>query len=148
MPRARQLPDRKTLEKWHASRMTFKAMAEKFNAEHPEFDDVTDRAFMNACRRYGFPTRNLKHDELIPWTLRPDHTKLYDTEMIRRFSARMQGKQFDAEMDQKINAWFQNLNDAKSILVYRKDTQQGWVPVKRKPTDDPKLPVRLPPKRK
>lgn len=138
----RVIPDKNTLEKWRKEGLTHQAMADRFNGTRPTEKPVSRQAFTNACGRYGLVV-NLKHDEWLPANMRPEHQKLYDTEMIRRWSARKQGKKFGPKPNQKINAWLQNLRDAGAILLYRRDTQQGWWPVPRQPTDDPNVPVRV-----
>lgn len=136
----RQTPDNNTLRKWHEEGLTHQAMADRWEAEtHVR---VTRQAFRNACGAAGL-VRNMKHDEWLPANMRPEHQKLYDSEMIRRWSARKQGKKFDATENQRINAWLQNLTDAGAILVYRRNTQQGWWPVPRQATDEPNVPVRV-----
>lgn len=143
MPFQRELPDDETLVEWWEEGLTFPQMAARFNSARTG-KPVTGNAFGTACRRLGLG-RNLHHDEWLPRNMHPDHQKLYDTEMIRRWSARRQGKQFEPEEDQRINAWLQALNDAGAILWYERETQQGWWPVKREPTDDPNVPVRVRP---
>jgi hypothetical protein len=136
----RVLPDKNTLEHWHEEGLTHQEMANRFYALTGH--RCTRQAFRNACGRYGL-TRNYSHDEWLPADLRREHQRLYDTEMIRRWSARKQGKKYDAKEEQRINAWLQNLRDAGAILVYKRDTMQGWWPVHREPTDDPNVPVRV-----
>lgn len=138
----RVLPDQNTLTKWFEEGLTHQEMADRFNAETNR--TVTRQSFARACGRYGL-TRNLKHDEWLPKNMHPDHQKLYDTEMIRRWSARKQGKKFPPVEEQRINAWLQILADAGAILWYERETEQGWWPVKRQASDDPNVPVRLPP---
>lgn len=141
----RQLPDRQTLQQWfEVDRLTHQQMADRFNnsPERQGMRPVTRQAFTRACGRYGLTTY-LHHDEWLPKDMRPEHTKLYDTEMIRRWSARKQGKRFDEVEEQRINAWLQNLTDAGAIMLYKRDTQMGWWPVPRQPTDDPNVPVRV-----
>jgi hypothetical protein len=142
----RVLPDRATLKKWHASGMTYQAMADRWNptliAEGK--DPVTRQSFSTACHRHGFDRRKLDHSDVLPKGMRLEHQTLYDTEMIRRWNARRKGKKFPPVEDQRINGWLQGLNDAKVVLKYERNTQSGWKPVKRLPTDDPECPVRLP----
>lgn len=141
---SRDLPDLITLRRWYDEepRLSAQQMADRLFEQTGV--RVTRHAFSAAWARNGFPPRNLRHNDLLPANMRLDHQKLYDTEMIRRFSARRQGKVFDEKEEQRINSWLLNLRDAKVVLVYRRDTQKGWHPVKRRPTDDPDLPVRLP----
>lgn len=142
----RVLPDKNTLWKWYNDEgLSHTEMAERFNnlPERQGQEPVTRQAFWQQCDRHGFPPRNLSHREVLPANMHPDHSKLYDTEMIRMWDARRQGKKFPPKIDQKINAWLQNLNDAKAILVYRRNTIAGWKPVPRKPSDDKDSPVRL-----
>lgn len=141
MPTERWLPDKNTLTKWHEAGLSYPEMADRWFEESGV--RKTPAAFGQACRREGL-FRNLKHDVWLPRNMRPEHQKAYDSEMIRRWSAREQGKKFSAIEDQRINGWLQNLRDADAILWYDADTQQGWWPVKRQASDDPNVPVRLP----
>lgn len=142
----RVLPDKNTLWKWYDGEgLSHTEMAERFNAlpERQGEEPVKRQAFWQACNRYGFPPRNLSHKQALPHNMHPDHSKLYDTEMIRMWDARRQGKKFEPKIEQKINAWLQNLDDAKVVLVYRRRTIRGWHPVPRLPSDDKTMPMRL-----
>lgn len=140
MPTPREIPDRDVLTKWHNAGLTYKQMADRW------YDETkirkTSQAFGKACRKAGL-LRNLHHDKWLPRNMRPEHMKLYDTEMIRRWSAREQGKKFPDVEDQRINAWLQNLADAGAILWYNPDTVQGWHTVRRRSDDEPGAPVRV-----
>lgn len=139
MPFERELPDDETLAKWHAEGLTYPQMHKRWGNPN-----VGSDAFGVACRRLGL-FRNMHHDKWLPRNMHPDHQKLYDTEMIRRWSAREQGKKFPAVEDQRINAWLQNLADAGAILWYDRETIEGWHPVKRVPSDPAGVPVRVKP---
>lgn len=142
----RVLPDKNTLWKWYNDEgLSHTEMAKRFNAlpERQGEEPVTRHAFWQRCNRDGFPPRNLSHQEVLPANMHPDHVKLYDTEMIRMWHARELGKKFPPKIDQKINSWLQNLNDAKAILEYRRKTIDGWKPVRRRPSDIKGCPVRI-----
>lgn len=141
---ARVLPDKNTLQKWYSEELlTYQAMADRFNSSRPGEKPVTHVAFHQACKRHGFPPRNMSHADVLPANMDPDHVKLYDTEMIRMWDCRRKGKTYPPKIDQKINAWLQNLHDAKVVLIYKRRTLDGWKPVPRVPTDIKGCPVRL-----
>lgn len=140
MPTPRELPGADVLRHWHEEGLTYQQMADRWEAQ--SHFRKTPQAFGKACRKAGL-FRNLSHDKWLPRNMRPEHQKLYDTEMIRRWSARQQGKQFDETEDQRINAWLQNLADADAILWYNPDTVEGWHPVRRRSDDEPGVPVRV-----
>jgi hypothetical protein len=140
MPTPREIPDLDVLTKWHNEGLTYGQMADRWYEETRI--RKTPAAFGKACRKARL-FRNLSHDEWLPRNMRPEHQKLYDPEMIRRWSARKQGKKFDEVENQRINAWLQNLMDADAILWYDPDTVEGWHPVRRRSDDEPGVPVRL-----
>lgn len=135
------LPPKGVLQRWYNQGMSYAEMARVHNAATNQ--DLTRQSFYMACKRHGISEpQNYDHSAVLPPDLRPEHTKLYDTDMIRRWDARRQGKVYDKRMDQKINGWLANLNDAKVVLVYRRNTQKGWHTVPRRPSDEPDFPMR------
>lgn len=147
---ARKLPDDETIVKWHLSGITFQEMANRWN---PVLigrgeDPVGSAAFNMKCFRLGLPARNMRHDDLIPWTpIRREHNDLYIVCMLRKESARRAGvPRFDPshpncdETDlQRLNSWIQGLkegNNGKGVVVhYDPDTLEGWWYVNRRKSD-------------
>lgn len=135
------LPPKSVLEQWYADGVSYAEMARRHNAATNQ--SLTRQAFYMACKRLGISEPvNYDHTAVLPPNLRPAHTKLYDTQMIRQWDARRQGKVYGAREDQKINGWLANLNDAKVVLVYRRNTQKGWHTSPRLPSDEPDFPMR------
>lgn len=135
------LPSRHVLQQWYDDGVSYADMARRHNAATNQ--TLTRQAFYQACRRYGISERLLyDHSAVLPPNMRPDHSKLYDTDMIRRWDARRQGKEFPERDDQRINGWLANLNDAKVVLLYKRNTQKGWHTVPRLPSDEPDFPMR------
>lgn len=135
------LPPKSVLARWYSEGMSYADMARKHNADTNQ--NLTRQAFSQACKRYKISENvHYDHSAVLPPNLRPEHTKLYDTQMIRRWDARRQGKVYPKRDDQRINGWLANLNDAKVVLEYRRNTQAGWHPVPRKPSDEKDFPMR------
>lgn len=135
------LPPKSVLQQWYGEGLSYADMARRHNAATGE--NRTRQAFYMACSRYGISEpQNLDHKAVLPPNMRPEHSKLYDTQMIRQWDARRQGKTYGAREDQKINGWLAHLNDAKVVLLYKPNTQQGWWPVPRKPSDEKDYPMR------
>jgi hypothetical protein len=137
----RTLPSKSVLERWYNDGMNYAEMARRHNKATNQ--NLTRQAFFQACKRLGISEpANFDHSAVLPPNLRPEHTKLYDTQMIRKWDARRQGKVYGHREDQKINGWLANLNDAKAVLLYKPNTQKGWHTVPRLPSDEPDFPMR------
>lgn len=135
------LPSKRVLEQWYAEGVSYAEMARRHNEATNQ--SLTRQAFFMACRRHGIADAiNYDHSAVLPPDLRPEHSKHYDTNMIRRWDARRQGKVYPDRDNQRINGWLANLNDAKVVLEYRRNTQQGWHPVPRLPSDEKDFPMR------
>lgn len=135
------LPPKSVLERWYREGVSYAEMARRHN--EAENLATTRQSFFMACRRLGISERTTyDHSAVLPPNLRPEHTKLYDTQMIRQWDSRRQGKVYPAREDQKINGWLAHLNDAKVVLVYRRNTQKGWHTALRLPSDEPDFPMR------
>lgn len=135
------LPPKSVLARWYGEGVSYTEMAQRHNAATGQ--NRTRQAFYQACKRLGISEpRNYDHSGVLPPNLRPEHSKLYDTDMIRQWDARRQGKVFSERLDQRINGWLANLNDAKVVLVYKRNTQKGWHTAPRLPSDEPDFPMR------
>jgi hypothetical protein len=137
----RVLPSERVLQQWYDDGLSYADMARRHNAATNQ--NLTRQAFFMACKRLGISERSAyDHSAVLPPDLRPEHSRLYDTQMIRRWDARRQGKVYSDRDNQRINGWLANLNDAKVVLVYRRNTQKGWHTVPRRPSDEPDFPMR------
>lgn len=135
------LPSKTVLQRWYDDGVSYADMARRHNAATNQ--NLSRQSFFMACKRYEISERTTyDHSSVLPPNLRPEHTKAYDTQMIRRWDSRRQGKVYEARDDQRINGWLANLNDAKVVLEYRRNTQKGWHTVPRLPSDEPDFPMR------
>lgn len=135
------LPSKTVLKRWYDDGMSYADMARRHNAATNQ--SLTRQAFFMACKRLGISERqSYDHSAVLPPKLRPQHTKDYDTQMIRRWDARRQGKVYGERDDTRINGWLANLNDANCVLLYKPNTQKGWHAVPRLPSDEKDYPMR------
>lgn len=144
----RNTPDDDTIIEWHLAGVTYREMADRWNATRPGHDPVTESAFNMKCRRLGLPLRQMRHEDLIPWTpIRKEHNNEYMVNMLRREGARRAGaprftpghKLCDETDLQRLNSWIQGLhegNKGRGVVVhYDPETLQGWHYVNRVKAD-------------
>jgi hypothetical protein len=133
----RATPDVAVLKHWYyVEKLTYQEMADRWYDETGV--QLTFQAFGNACKRYGFEPRSVKHSggDLIPWSpILPDHTGKYIHVRLINEDARRKGKKFDEKETQRMNAWLQGLHDDNAVIAYRPDTIKGWWRVEREPGD-------------
>lgn len=138
MGRARRMPDEATLRRWYLDeQLSHREMVERWFAESGE--RASTSGMLMKCQSYDwYVPRYLKHSGTpeLPWTnIRTEHADMHDPSMLRKESARRQGKVFDAEMDGLIDAYLRGLNEDNCVVAYYRETQEGWKHVPRLKTD-------------
>lgn len=86
-----------------------------------------------AIHRAGLSSRAKKYPDEIPWTVKEEHLTHYAARMLRTLGRRRAGIQNSAEMDQRLDAWLNLLNEEHSVVAYIPNTDQGFFYVDGKP---------------
>jgi hypothetical protein len=138
MGRARSMPDEQLLKSWFQAGVSYKQMVELWfeisgeRASHP--------AMLGKCQRYDwYEPRQMKHAGglLTPWTnIRDEHTYLHDIQMLRKESARRAGHKFNETQNKRIDGYLKGLKEDDCVVMYRRDTIEGFFHVKRRKGDE------------
>lgn len=147
MGRARRMPEEATLRSWYLDeKLPYAEMVERWYQSSGE--TASTSGMLMKCKTYDwYVPRYLTHkgSPELPWTnIRREHLDMHDPSMLRKESARRQGKAYSPEDDAAIDAYLRGLNEDACVVEYRRDTQAGWWHVPRKKTDAPGTYVRLP----
>lgn len=94
-----------------------------------------------ALHRAGKASPAKKYPREIPWDTTGQHNMHYAARMLRLLGRRNAGVRNSVEADAKLDAWLAKLEDAKAVVVYVPDTEEGFFYVQEKP-DVPGIPVK------
>lgn len=146
MGRAESMPDEATMRRWYLDeQITYREMVERWQVASGV--TATPAGMAARCSKYDwFVPRNMRHmgSELTPWMdIRPEHQDLHDIKMLRRESARRQGRVWDdPEVAKNLDAYLRGLNEDECVVEYRRNTKRGFWHVPRRSGEEY---VRLPP---
>lgn len=138
------MPDEATLRRWYLEEhVPFRVMVERWEAISGI--TVTPQGMAAKCSKYDwFVPRNMRHmgTDLTPWMdIRTEHQDCHDIAMLRKESARRQGKKFSRDANARIDAYLRGLNEDECVVEYRRDSKKGFHHVPRLPGEEY---VRLP----
>lgn len=99
---------------------------------------VTRAAIGMAINRYGLKssTERDRYDDLLPWSIKPEHRQHRDAKHLRYESRRRRGKSLSEGELRRLENWKLALRDAGAVVYYEPNTDQGWHWVPREPQDD------------
>ncbi|MFI2674001.1 hypothetical protein ACH5AU_31345 [Streptomyces albidoflavus] len=150
MPAHSKIVDEREVKKWFAEGRTYawmvKQYLEKYNVK------TTVSMWANYRRRNGLERRQVRDDDLIPWHVEGKHRWRYDVMMLRLEARRRAEVDLDQRDEQRLTSWLAELKEAKAVIHYDPETEEGffWVPrpAGAKPTDLIREPERKTTKRR
>ena len=89
----------------------------------------------SAIHRAGLSGPNKKYDDEIPWTVKQEHLTHYAARMLRLLGRRRQGIANSQEMDDRLDAWLEQLREAHAVVTYIPETREGWFYVDGEPNE-------------
>lgn len=128
---ARILPPASRLRQLVAQGMTHQQIADLITREtgHP----VGRSTVSAALHRAGEAQMAKRYPQEIPWRVREEHQSHYAARMLRLLGRRRKGIANSTEMDQRLDAWLKQLEDAGAVVTYVPDTEDGFFYVKGEP---------------
>ena len=104
--------------------MTHREIAETITREtgHP----VRRSSVSAAIHRAGLSSSAKKYSDEIPWTVREEHLTHYAARMLRLLGRRRAGIQNSTEMDNRLDAWLDQLTQSHAVVVYVPETTEGF----------------------
>ena len=118
--------------------MTHAQIAEKVSKETGY--SVSRSTVSAALHRAGEAARAKRYPEELPWVIREEHQSHYAPRMLRLLGRRRKGIRNSAEMDARLDSWLRQLEEAKAVVVYVPETEDGFFYVEGTP-DIPGIPV-------
>lgn len=125
------IPDLRELELWMRSGLTPKECSDRYAARG---EHVPPGTISVARWRHGWPGSKMDHTALIPWTIEPQHRRLFDHVMLEAESQRRAGKALTPSREQQLNAWLARLSENDAVVHYH--PKKGWAWVQRRPGID------------
>lgn len=138
MGRARSMPDEATLKSWSQAGVSYKRMTELWFEMSGE--QASHSAMLQKCQLFDwYVPRQMRHaglSALTPWkNIRDQHTYLHDIQMLRKEAARRAGHKFNDTQNKRIDGYLKGLKEDDAVVMYRRDTIEGFFHVKRRKTD-------------
>ena len=136
-----KVPDKNTLARWAAESLTHQQMADRVYEQTGE--RVTRAAISMALQRHGL-TNNYRHrwHEEIPWRVQVEHLRAYPVRMLRLLGRRRAGEPIAKDAEYRLDIWLRKVREENVVVAYDPDSDEGFVYVRRLPSDPADLPVR------
>lgn len=88
-----------------------------------------------ALHRANESTTAKKYPNEIPWRVREEHQTHYAARMLRLLGRRRAGIANSAEADKRLDSWLKQLDEAKAVVTYVPDTDDGFFYVEGTPEE-------------
>lgn len=79
---------------------------------------VTDAAVYQRLRQARAVTPRASHKDLIPWTVKREHTFAFPVQMLRLLSRKTKGEVLSPVRERMLNKWFNEVKDADVVIGY------------------------------
>lgn len=76
-----------------------------------------------------------KYPDELPWKLREEHQTHYAARMLRLLGRRRAGIANSAETDRRLDSWLAQLEEARAVVTYVPDTDEGFFYVEGQPEE-------------
>lgn len=104
--------------------MTHREIAEEVTRQTGHL--VRRSTVSSAIHRAGLSGPNKKYDDELPWTVKQEHLTHYAARMLRLLGRRRAGITNSAEMDDRLNAWLDQLKQSHAVVAYLPNTHEGF----------------------
>lgn len=132
----RIVPDKTKMEAYLNAGLTQAQIVEQY--EKDTGIRVSRAAIGMAINRYGLSSNNprQRYEDLLPWTLRPQHAMHTEARLLRLEGRRRRGLSLTEAELTWLNNWLQLMRDKNAVVTYNPDTEDGFYWVEREETDD------------
>jgi hypothetical protein len=91
-----------------------------------------------AMKRFDLesPRPRPRYEDMIPWTVRKEHTMVWDARMLRLESKRRRGEALTDKEKRVLTQWRTRLEEANAVVAYEPDTEEGFFWLHRSSEDD------------
>lgn len=123
-------PDKNTLVRYRDEGLTQQQMADRWTTESGW--NITRSAIAMALKREGVPPvrPRPRYEDELPWKVAQRHIQKSDAQYLRFWARRRHGKSLQPEEESKLNHWLGQLLDQDAVIVYDRETPEGfhWIP--------------------
>lgn len=131
---ASKIVDEQEVIRWFAEGKTYQEMCqiylEKYNIE------TVPSLWGNFRRRRGLSRRSVLNEELIPWSVKPEHRSAYPLAMLRVEGRKREGLPLRESDEYRLGLWRSMLEADDLVVHYDPETEQGFWYIKREAGDD------------
>lgn len=122
------MPDVETMQKYLSEGLTQKQIAERWEAESGQ--KIGRSAIAMAMRRYGLESNRPtpRYENVIPWTLAPEHRMSLDARILRLEARRREGKSLTDSEKRQLQGWRDRLTATSTVVTYTQAEGFMWVP--------------------
>lgn len=100
------------------------------------FPKVTVAAVTQWMRRRGLARHPLpRYEDMIPWTLKPEHRHLYPAKMLRRLGRERSGADLTEAQTEELARWVRKLRTGDLVVHYDPETVEGFHYIPREAQD-------------
>lgn len=127
---AQVVPSKNEMERYLARGLTQAQIAQ----EHGERTGhkISRSAIAMAIERYGLKSAHPRprYEELLPWTVREEHSHHWDARMLRLEGRRRAGGSLSDDELRYLTGWLRQLQEQHAVVYYDPETEEGfhWIP--------------------
>ncbi|HKN44284.1 MAG TPA: hypothetical protein VJW23_10190 [Propionibacteriaceae bacterium] len=131
-----RVPDKTQLKNYLAKGLTQQQIVDAWEVDSNI--RVSRSAIGMAIRRYDLASSRPRPNymEMIPWRIRWDHRMAWDVRMLRLEARRRRGEALTDKEKRDLTQWRSRLDEANAVVIYERDTEEGFLWVGRTPEDD------------
>lgn len=129
-------PPKAKLEQYIREGLTQQQMADRWSEEGNV--SITRSTIAMAMSRYGLKSARPRdrYTDMIPWTLRTEHTMAAETRLLRLEARRRRGDDISERDRVWLSNWLTELDKDQKVLIYDDRTPRGWWYLPRTDEDD------------
>ena len=126
-------PSEDEVLRWFDEGLTYRQMVQRtWDKYHLE---IGISAFGNFRRRKGLEARVARDEDLIPWSVKPEHEAHAFLAYLRKEARRRQGYSLTDVEVKRVDNFLRKLAEANVVVHYDPETERGWHLVPREAQD-------------
>lgn len=133
------VPDQTRLERYVRKGLTQAQIVDAWEQESGV--RVSRSAVAMAMRRFDIesPRAKVRHEDLVPWRLKPEHRMAPEARLLRLEGQRRRGETIRPADLTWLDNWLTELHESNAVITYAPDTREGFLRVQRCPEDGDSL---------
>ncbi len=129
-----KIQDESEVLRWFEEGKPYEEMREIYRTK---YNIETSQSLWSAFRRRkGLDRRNIRDEDLIPWTIQDEHRWLHAPKMLRAEARLRAGLEVSEANQDELEAFKERLEHTDRVVYYDPDTEEGFFYVPRRPGID------------